>query len=94
MRILGTIPHPLLKITIFRMENRVSIKFENAGYEQTFKLGTDERYQTLEAIQQWVDEKLLADVLDQMSAMHQSRLAADQRAFPTQEQAEAFEEII
>ncbi len=93
MRILGTISHPLLKITVFKMDNRVSVKFENAGYEQTFKLGTDERYHSLEAIQRWVDENLIAEVLERMADMHRSRQAADQRAFPTAAPAE-FEEII
>lgn len=93
MRILGTIPHPLLKITVFKMDNRISVKFENAGYEQTFKLGADERYQTLEAVRQWMDETLLADVLARMDDMHRSRMEAEKRAFPQTPQAE-FEEII
>ncbi|MCS7035501.1 MAG: hypothetical protein RMJ33_11840 [Saprospiraceae bacterium] len=93
MRILGTLSHPLLKITVFKMDNRISVKFENAGYEQTFKLGADERYQTLEAIQQWADETLINEVLARMNDMHRSRIEAEQRAFPNTEQTE-FEEII
>ena len=43
MRIIGQIEHPDLKITVFKSDNRISVKFENEGYEQIFKLGADER---------------------------------------------------
>jgi hypothetical protein len=93
MRIIGTIPHPVLKISVFKMDDRISVKFENSGYEQTFKLGADERLNTLEAVQHWVDENLLADVLTRMGEMHRSRLGADARAFPATSESE-FEEIL
>ncbi len=93
MRILGTLPHPLLKITVFKMDSRISVKFENAAYEQTFKLGADERYQTLEAIQKWADETLLTEVLNRMEDMHRSRIEAEKRAFPS-ETPPSFEEIL
>lgn len=93
MRIIGDIPHPALKITVFKMDNRISVKFENAGYEQTFKLGTDDRFATLEAIQHWVDQMLLDEVLTRMGDMHRCRLRADQRAFPAASDSE-FESIL
>ena len=34
MRILGYLEHPTLKITVFKMDNRISVKFENSLYEQ------------------------------------------------------------
>ena len=82
MRIIGEIPHPLLKISIFKMGERISIKFENAGYEQTFKLGTDERFQNMETIQQLVDTAFITKVLQVFEQMHQHKMAAQQRAFP------------
>jgi len=51
MRIIGHIEHPSLKISVFRYEGRTSVKFETALYEQTFKLGDDERFATLEGVQ-------------------------------------------
>lgn len=93
MRIIGDIPHPTLKITVFKMDNRISVKFENAGYEQTFKLGTDDRFATFEAVQQWVDQALLDEVLVRMGDMHRCRLAADKRAFPDVSESE-FEDIL
>ncbi|MBK7870450.1 MAG: hypothetical protein IPJ74_07085 [Saprospiraceae bacterium] len=37
MRIIGYIEHPVLKITVFKMDNKISIKFESGLYEQTYK---------------------------------------------------------
>jgi hypothetical protein len=93
MRIIGEIPHPELKISIFKMAERISVKFENAQYEQTFKLGTDDRFQTVEGVQQWADEALIAQVMANFRQMHAARMAATQRAFPPVEE-EVFEEII
>ena len=38
MRIIGEIPHPHLKITLFHWNNRYLIKLEWGLFEQTFKL--------------------------------------------------------
>lgn len=93
MRILGSIEHPALKITVFRMDNRISIKFENSGYEQTFKLGDDDRLKTLEDVQKWLDGPLVQEILYCMEQMHKSKLAAFARCFPQRDQ-EQFEVII
>lgn len=93
MRIIGQIEHPSLKISVFKMENRLSVKFENEAYEQTFKLGADEQLNNLESIKTWVDQQLLEDVLQRMEQMHQSSLAARSRAFPASFTGE-FEAII
>ncbi|MEO6760210.1 MAG: hypothetical protein ABIO24_12205 [Saprospiraceae bacterium] len=93
MRIIGEIEHPNLKITVFKMNERVSVKFENEGYEQTFKLGQDDRLASLEGVQKWVDPSLLEQVQNTFREMHRSRLSALDRAFPPA-QAIVFEEII
>lgn len=38
MRIVGEVPHPIFKITIFSWNNRYLIKFEHGYYEQTYKI--------------------------------------------------------
>jgi hypothetical protein len=38
MRVVGEIPHPNLKITIFNWNNRYLIKLEQGSLEQTFKV--------------------------------------------------------
>jgi hypothetical protein len=93
MRVIGYIEHPQLKITVFKMDNRLSVKFENASYEQTFKLGMDERVASLEAAQRLVDAAFIEQVLSSFQQMHQTRMAAFGRAFPAENQP-VFEEII
>lgn len=93
MRIIGTIDHPTLKISVFKSDQRISVKFENALYEQTFKLGTDERLETVEAVAKWIDVPLLEAVQAGFQQMHRARMGALERAFPKGE-AMRFEEII
>ena len=94
MRIIGNIEHPHLKITVFKMDNRLSVKFENPWYEQTYKFGTDERVASLEAVQQLVDGAFIEHVLEQFRHMHRTRLEALGRAFPAREAEAEFETII
>lgn len=93
MRIIGQIEHPQLKITVFKMENRISVKFENSQYEQTFKLGEDERLANLAAVAQVIDPQFMEQVQTNFRIMHQIRLAGYARAFPQQHEA-GFETII
>ncbi|HND87654.1 MAG TPA: hypothetical protein PK971_04960 [Saprospiraceae bacterium] len=93
MRIIGTIEHPSLKISVFRSDQRISVKFENALYEQTFKLGADERLDTLDAVRRWVDTALIEAVQAGFREMHRARMGALERAFP-QAQESLFEQII
>jgi hypothetical protein len=92
MRIIGEIPHSSLKITVFKMDNRMSVKFENNLYEQTYKLSIDERFTDLQSVIHWVDATFISEVLQQFQAMHRNRMQATSRAFPIAE--EIFEEII
>lgn len=93
MRIIHQIPHPELKISVFKSDNRISVKFENVRYEQTYKLGDDERYKSMENIEKWADETLIEQVTQHFIRMHQTALEANARAFPAEEKAE-FEHII
>ncbi|MDX1912779.1 MAG: hypothetical protein SFV22_14910 [Saprospiraceae bacterium] len=93
MRIIGTIEHPQLKISVFRMDNRSTVKFENTRYEQTFKLGDDERFATVEGVQRWADAHLIQTVLEGFQIMHRAHLEAQARNFPATNE-EIFEEII
>ncbi len=93
MRIIGNIEHPSVKISVFKNEGRSSVKFETALYEQTYKLGDDERFSTLEGVEKWVDGPMLEKILDGFRQMHQTRLEAMARSFPLSA-AVLFEEII
>ncbi len=93
MRIIGEIEHPSLKITVFKNDGRTSVKFENPLYEQTFKLGDDERFATLSGVQQLVDHQLIAAIQESFHQMHRNRLEALARVFPVPA-GFVFEEII
>ena len=93
MRLVGTIPHPFLLISVFRNDGRVSVKLENEGYEQTYKLGDDERFSGMEAIQQFVDEHFLEEALNIFVQMHAARRGSVIRMTPAAPDQE-MEEII
>ncbi|MBL7782311.1 MAG: hypothetical protein JNM22_13895 [Saprospiraceae bacterium] len=93
MRIIGEIPHPSLKISIFKTGDRISVKFENERYEQTFKLGNDERLASPESISQWADARFMQQVQQTFQQMHQSHMDAVNRLFPAETNS-LFEEII
>ena len=93
MRIIGQIEHPEFKISIFRMDNRTSIKIENANYEQIYKLGDEERFQNPENIRKLLDAGLLDNAARLFRDMHQYKLAAMMNLFPP-ETEESFETIL
>jgi hypothetical protein len=93
MRVIGYIEHPVFKISIFKNDGRTSVKFENEQYEQTFKLGQDERFATIEGIQKWADPILIESVADGFRQMHSAKLKARERAFPD-ETTPVFEDIL
>ncbi len=93
MRILGTIEHPDLKITVFKMDDRITVKFENPAYEIGIKLGSNDQLGNLESVKKWADQSLIESVKQLMNQLHLHRLEADNRAFPAGLIAE-FDEII
>jgi hypothetical protein len=92
MRIAGYIDHPLLKITIFQMENKYAVKFEHHGLEQTYKFNTGHGLERVEDVRQLVNATFLSSVIAQMQQMDQLRAKAlEQR---TAQEEDEFEDII
>jgi hypothetical protein len=73
MRIIGYIEHPVLKITVFKMDNRLSVKLETGQYEQTYKFRSGEGVETLEDMEKVVDPAFQQAVLAQFEHMHKLR---------------------
>lgn len=92
MRIIGNIDHPSLKITVFKMDNKLSVKFETGLYEQTFKFRESDELSDFTSMQQLVDKKMIEEVLENFAKMNRSKNEALGRFLP-KEMAE-FEEII
>ncbi len=93
MRIIGNIEHPILKITVFKMDNKLSVKFESGLYEQTYKFRSSDAVQGLEDIEKIVDATFCEAVLQDLNRMHQRKNQAMARTLP-QEVNQEFEEII
>jgi hypothetical protein len=82
MRIIGSIDHPAYKITVFKMDNRVTLKIENERYEQTYKLGDADRYSTLEGVRTLVTDGFLGRAAAVFQEMHRNRMEAEASGFP------------
>lgn len=93
MRIIGYIEHPVLKITVFKMDNKISIKFESGLYEQTYKFRSGDTISNLGDVEKIVDNTFCESVLQILNQMHTIKNQAMERTLP-QEEREEFEEII
>ena len=82
MRIIGYLPHDSFKITVFKDNNRLSVKLESGLYEQTYKFRDRPTLQTLEQVQALVDADFIAFVTKQFREMHRAKTAALGRALP------------
>ena len=93
MRVIGNIDHPILKITAFKMDNKLSIKFESGLFEQTYKIRESEQLSTFEDLQNLVDEGFINDVMEELKKMNQIKKSAFSR-YLTQAEEDEFEDII
>lgn len=73
MRIIGNIDHPNLKITVFKMDNKLSIKFELGLYEQTYKFRESDFMKNFADAQKLVDAALIGEVLKNFNKMHNAK---------------------
>lgn len=93
MRIIGYIEHSRLKITVFKMNNRLSVKFESGLYEQTYKFRESEDLKNIEQMKQLVDSQLITEVERGLAQMHQHKNKALARYLPPIEEDE-FDTLI
>ncbi len=94
MRIIGSIPHPVFKITIFKMDNRLSIKIEDDLYEQIYKFRTDDGMEKAEDVQKIADEAFLKQAERIFKEMHAAKLEAFERNRPKQNLMDEFPVIL
>jgi len=69
MRIIATIPHPRLRISIFLYNEKYIIELEAAQYKQTFKISADS-VDGLEGVKALLTEELLNNSISRFEAMH------------------------
>ena len=93
MRIIGDIPHPSLKITVFKMDNRITVKFENAQFEQSYKFNITNQLGQMEDVKKLIDEKFIAGVLENLKHQASTKAQAMDRFIEFDEEEE-FDDII
>lgn len=94
MRIIGHIEHPNFKITLFKTDTRLSVKFESGFYEQTYKFRQGEGMETAADLKKLVDAEFIQAAGEQFVKLHQIKTAAIARSLPPEEASEEFETII
>ncbi|ERJ61258.1 hypothetical protein [Sphingobacterium paucimobilis] len=63
MRVLAELPHPDCKITIFGMNQKFIIKFEQGNLEQSYKLAEADVLNGVNGIFEILDEQFINQVL-------------------------------
>lgn len=79
MRIVDTIPHPSMTISIFQMNDKYIVKFEAGPLEQSFKFIVQE-VRSLERLKELINENFIDDVRIRFNQMYvQYREAFERR---------------
>lgn len=68
MRVIDTIPHPSITISIFSMNDKFVVKFEAGPMEQAFKFKHDE-VKSIDNLKAIVDEKFISKVHERFNEM-------------------------
>lgn len=80
MRIIAELPHPECKITLFNMNNKYIIKFEQGQLEQSYKLSElDLSGGGVNEIFQIIDEEFMITVVERFKTMRSDFSAAYKR---------------
>lgn len=69
MRVVAELPHPECKITIFSMNMKFIIKFEQGALEQTYKLSEMDALKGLDSVFEILDETFIAKVSARFAEM-------------------------
>ncbi len=93
MRTIGEIPHPRLKITLFRLNQRLSVQFEAGMLTQIYKFREGEGLESAQDLQRLIDDPFIQAVERRMRQMQENALQAMGR-FRTNDREDEFDEII
>jgi hypothetical protein len=72
MRTLAELPHPECKITIFGMNQKYIIKFEQGNLEQTYKIAEADILNGVNGVFEILDEDFMNKVLANFASMRTS----------------------
>ncbi len=80
MRIIAELPHPQCKISIFSMNQKFIVKFEQGPYEQSYKIAElDLSGGGVNEVFQIIDEEFIDTVIERFKAMRSDFIAAYQK---------------
>ena len=79
MRVVAELPRPECKITIFSMNMKYIVKFEQGLLEQTYKLSELELLDGVNSVFEIIDEDFIATVVARFKLMTEDFKAAYQR---------------
>lgn len=71
MRTIAELPHPDCKITIFAMNQKFIVKFEQGSQEQTYKISELDVTDGVNGVFQLIDDDFIAHVLSLFKIMNQ-----------------------
>ncbi len=89
MRIVGEIKHPRMKITIFRWNEKLSVKFEKNSLESIFKFSTEECSNVED-----LKSKFSIEAIQQVERNLDSNVEIKNQCFHQEDKPEQFDEII
>ncbi|UIR57582.1 hypothetical protein LZQ00_07115 [Sphingobacterium sp. SRCM116780] len=79
MRILAELPHPECKISIFSMNQKFIIKFEQGTLEQSYKIAEIDLVDGINGVFELLDNAFITEVLGNFNTMRTSFLNAFER---------------
>ncbi|AIM37313.1 hypothetical protein ACFX5U_10920 [Sphingobacterium sp. SG20118] len=79
MRILAELPHPECKISIFGMNQKFIIKFEQGTLEQSYKIAETDIVGGVNGVFELLDDAFISEVLINFNTMRKSFLNAFER---------------
>lgn len=79
MRAIAELPHPDCKISIFTMNQKFIIKFEQGVLEQSYKLAETDVIGGVNGVFELLDEKFINDVIEQFKQMRKTFINAYDR---------------
>jgi len=78
MRIIGTIDHPVFKISIFSWNEKYIVKIEAGLFEQSYKFRQDD-FKSADELKEFFDSTLLHDINETFRKMSGNASEAAQR---------------
>jgi len=79
MRAIAELPHSDCKISIFTMNQKFIIKFEQGVLEQSYKLAETDVIGGVNGVFELLDEKFINDVIEQFKQMRKTFINAYDR---------------